>query len=156
MKNLRYILAVAMLPLILCGCNQEDDIMEIFANGQTWHWSSSYTTSDWEDDNKGTSSLTQSEIRQINENADVYIIQFSDDGTLEGKGSSFSFTGRWSANGKDQTISITLNPSSTPSGLDKTFHDEIQNAQFYRGNSRFIKLFNSERNHFIQFYPLGI
>ena len=74
MKNLRYILAVAMLPLILCGCNQEDDIMEIFANGQTWHWSSSYTTSDWEDDNKGTSSLTQSEIRQINENADVYII----------------------------------------------------------------------------------
>ena len=25
------------MATLLCGCNQEDDVFEIFASGQTWH-----------------------------------------------------------------------------------------------------------------------
>lgn len=39
------------LILLLAGCNQKDDVHEIFSSGQTWHWSGSYSTSDWKDDN---------------------------------------------------------------------------------------------------------
>ena len=53
------------LAILLSGCNQEDDVFEIFASGQTWHWIGSYDTNNWEDDNKSTSSLTRSELAQI-------------------------------------------------------------------------------------------
>ena len=54
-------------------------------------------------------------------------------------------------NGEDQSFSIQLKPSGNRSGLDKTFYDEISNAKFYRGSSRTIKLFNLDKNHYIQF-----
>ena len=42
------------MATLLCGCNQEDDVFEIFASGQTWHWSGSYDTTNWQDDNNYT------------------------------------------------------------------------------------------------------
>ena len=59
---------------------------------------------------------------------DSYNIIFKEDGTVEGNGSNFSFTGTWSANGEDQSFSIQLKPSGNRSGLDKTFYDEISNV----------------------------
>ncbi len=152
MKIIKNLLWAGILTVLASGC-LEDDVFEIFASGQTWHWSSSYDTSNWENDNKGTSTLTTTDISQINSNQDAYIIIFSDDGTLEGRGKSFSFTGKWSANASDHSFSATLSASSTPSGYDKTFYEEIQDARFYRGNSTLLKLFNENKNHFIQFYP---
>ena len=121
------------LAILLSGCNQEDDVFEIFASGQTWHWIGSYDTNNWEDDNKSTSSLTRSELAQITQDKEKYVVRFSKDGTVEGQGNAFTFTGTWSANGKDRSFSIRINANGTPSGLDKTFFDEISNAKFYRG-----------------------
>lgn len=143
------------LLLLLAGCNQKDDVYEIFASGQTWHWSGSYSTNDWTDDNSYNSTLTRDEVANISENQNSYNIIFKEDGTVEGNGNSFTFTGTWSANGKDKSFSIKLRANGNRSGLDKTFYDEISNAKFYRGNSKFIKLFNLDKNHFIQFYPRG-
>ena len=36
------------LLLLLTGCNQKDNVHEIFSSGQTWHWSNPYSTSDWQ------------------------------------------------------------------------------------------------------------
>ena len=33
MKIIKYILMLIALPLALCGCNQEDDVFEIFSSG---------------------------------------------------------------------------------------------------------------------------
>lgn len=143
------------LLLLLTSCNQKDDVHEIFSSGQTWHWSCSYSTSDWKDDNNSSSTLTRDELARINESQDAYNIIFKEDGTVEGNGSNFTFTGTWSANGDDHSFSVQLKTNGNLSGLDKTFHDEISNAKFYRGNSRFIKLFNLDKNHYIQFYPKG-
>jgi hypothetical protein len=143
------------LLLLLAGCNQKDDVHEIFSNGQTWHWSGSYSTSDWKDDNNFNSTLTRDELAKINDDQDKYNIIFKEDGTVEGNGSNFTFTGTWSANGDDQSFSIQLKPNGNRSGLDKTFYDKISSAKFYRGSSRLIKLFNLDKNHYIQFYPKG-
>lgn len=50
------------LLLLLTGCNQKDNVHEIFSSGQTWHWSNSYSTSDWKDDNNFNSTLTRDEV----------------------------------------------------------------------------------------------
>lgn len=142
------------LTILLSGCNQEDDVFEIFASGQTWHWIGSYDTNNWEDDNKSTLTLTRNELAQITKDKEKYVIRFSKDGTVEGQGNAFTFTGTWSANGKDRSFSIRINANRTPSGLDKTYFDEINNAKFYRGDSRnFIKLFDIDKKHFIQLCP---
>lgn len=154
MKAFR-IYGIFTLLLLLAGCNQKDDVYEIFASGQTWHWSGSYNTSNWKDDNDFNSTLKPEELATINKDQDKYTIIFKEDGTLEGNGSSFTFTGTWSANGDNQSFSIQLKPNGNRSGLDKTFYDEISNAKFYRGSSRLIKLFNLDKNHYIQFYPKG-
>lgn len=142
------------LPWLLCGC-YEDDVYEIFASGQTWHWSASYDTTDWENDNKYTITISQSDLQSINENQDNYIVQFSEDGTVAGQGKSFTFSGTWSADAEDHSFSVNLQTNRTPSGLDQTFYNEIANAKFYRGDSKTIKLFNADRNHYIQFYVVG-
>lgn len=63
-----------MLLLLLAGCNQEDDVHEIFSSGQTWHWSGSYSTSDWKDDNNFNSTLTRDELAKINDDQNKYNI----------------------------------------------------------------------------------
>lgn len=154
MKKLKLWTGIGMmLTLLLCGC-QEDDINEIFTS-DTWHWSASYDTSDWDNDNEFTPTLTRQNILDISKNKNNYIIRFNNDGTLEGQGQSFSFTGRWSANPEDRSVSIRLDVDRTPNGvLDRTFYGELTSAQFYRGDSRMLKLFNSNKNHFIQLTPI--
>lgn len=155
MKHILYNLLMILPLTFLFGCNQEDDINEIFANGQTWHWSSSYNTTNWEDNNKFTDCMDKNEKEQINKNQDAYIIKFNDDGSIEGKGSTFTFTGQWNANGSDHSFFINIKVNQNPSGLDKIFHDDLTQARFYRGDSRILKLFNDAKNHYIQFYPVG-
>lgn len=156
MKPILYYLWLILPLALFSSCSQEDDINEIFANGQTWHWSSSYDTTNWEDDNKFADCMGKDEKEQINKNKDAYIIRFNEDGSIEGKGSTFSFTGQWSANASDHSFFIRLKANQNPSGLDKTFHNELMQARFYRGDSRMLKLFNETKNHFIQFYPVGL
>ena len=136
-----FLFALLAIPMaILCGCNQEDDINEIFANGQTWHWSSSYNADrDWKNDNKVTETLSVDDKKYINQESkrDAFIIQFSDEGKVEGRGDSFTFTGTWSANGKDNSISISIKANRTPNaGRDAIFYKEISEAKYYRGDSK--------------------
>lgn len=144
-----------LLPLTLGSCKQEDDINEIFASGQIWHWSGSYTTDNWEHDNAYSDALTREQKAKINNSPNAYLIQFKDDGSLEGKGEKIQFTGTWSADGKSKSFSVRLNPSGQYGELDRLFIQDIQTAKFYRGDSHVIKLFSLEKNYFIQFYPQG-
>ena len=143
------------LLLLLTGCNQKDDVNEIFSSGQTWHWSNSYSTSDWKDDNNFNSTLTRDEVAKINDSQDSYNIIFKEDGTVEGNGSNFSFTGTWSAQRRRPEFFYPVKAQWKPQRTGQDFYDEISNAKFYRGSSRTIKLFNLDKNHYIQFYPKG-
>lgn len=152
-NKISYILFI--LPFLLCGCNQEDDIYEIFTT-DTWHWNASYTTTNWEDDNNAKLhiDLTNEKVYDINMDPNIYIIKFEEDGTFAAKGSNISFTGMWSADPKDHSFGISsVKLQGNPSGLDKMFYDEIRTAEFYRGSSILLKLFNSAKNEFIQLHP---
>ena len=75
MKMKIYQLFLTLLFAFSLGsCNEEDDIMEIFANGQTWHWSGSYDTPNWKDNNKSTMLLLtkkNEECEQLKKLADA-------------------------------------------------------------------------------------
>ncbi len=142
------------LPFIFCSCKQKDNIEEIFT-GKVWHWSGSYRTNNWQHDNNAALTLSREELGKINDSQDFYNITFKEDGSLEGRGERISFTGEWSADGKDHSFYIKLNHPGDDVGLGRQFIKEIQSAKFYRGDSRFIKLFNQDKNYFIQFYPQG-
>ena len=154
-----YLVLLTILPIFLGSCDNGDDVNEIFASGQTWHWSGSYDTSNWKDDNKYTSTLKQADLEVINSSnkQNVFIVKFENDGTVSGAGESFTFSGKWSADGNENSISIQVKASKTPNAgsRDATFFKEISEAQFYRGDSKFIKLFDSNKKHYIQFYPIG-
>lgn len=145
-------LLVTCICLLLAACTQEDDISEIFASGQRWHWSSSYVTEDW--DKEGAPTLTFDESATVNAvtNRDAFIVTFSPDGTVKGAGQHFTFNGSWTAEGKDRTMEMRLTPSSTPAGLDKVFFDQLRQARFYRGDARLLKLFDKEKRTYLLLY----
>lgn len=154
-RTIKYIFTLIVLSIALCGCNQEDDVFEIFANDKTWHWSGSYTTTNWKDDNNYKLNLNIDDLSQINKRTDYYNIIFEENGNVSGKGENFTFKGTWNAMSKDKSFYINIQTQGNISGLDKTFYDAIKSANFYRGDSKCIKLFNSNKSEYIQFYPLG-
>lgn len=146
---------LGLMPLLLLGgCSQEDDIEAIFSGGQTWHWSATYTTDNWKDDNRATDVLSREQKKEITKSNDKYVVKFDKNGTVQGAGGAFTFTGQWSADGKDQTFRITIQSNSQSlSTLDQLFYDDLRAAQYYRGDSKsYIKLFNGSKKRFIQFY----
>ena len=94
-------------------------------------------------------------MSQINKKTDYYNIIFEENGNVSGKGENFTFKGTWNAMSKDKSFYINIQTQGNISGLDKTFYDAIKSANFYRGDSKCIKLFNSNKSEYIQFYPLG-
>ena len=122
---------------------------------KTWHWSGSYTTTNWKDDNNYKLNLNIDDLSQINKKTDYYNIIFEENGNVSGKGENFTFKGTWNAMSKDKSFYINIQTQGNISGLDKTFYDAIKSANFYRGDSKCIKLFNSNKSEYIQFYPLG-
>ncbi len=149
MKNLRYILAVAMLPLILCGCNQEDDIMEIFVSGK-WQLVNYYSGGNWDDWNKPgrPKYTTQGDLQQLLDLS----ITFKDDGTFEGTLSGGTFSGKWSANPDDRSFSISDNVQTSiqTSGKNAEFINTLKLVKYYKGDSNLLQLAPQERTTFMQ------
>lgn len=152
--KIKYFICLLMVAAVFCGC-AGDDVNEIFT-GKKWHWSNSYTTADWENDNKDTGRLLSlDELKDVSKSTEAYNLMFNDDGTLQGVGKNFQFSAKWEADGKKNTFALSQvrvtqgNPSSK---LDSMFYASVKNACYYRGNSiLWIKLFNSERNEYIMF-----
>lgn len=150
-----------LLPLVLMfafvGCNDEDDIESIFV-GQTWYLGDFYTTTNWKDDNNQRSvyETNVEAVRLMRGNGqDRFYISFQES-TFTAKGIGNTFSGTWSADGKTNRISfhVTQGASSSGSGLEqeitRKFYDYVNNAEFYRGNTIWIKFFPADRKSFMQ------
>ena len=111
LKHLLYMLLI--LPL-LCSCNNEDDINEIFISG-IWNVGNFYNGGDWNKVNDGArpAYTKEEDLKALN----YMTVTFLEDGSLQGRLSNGTFTAKWSANGEDRTLSITnLKTTATPSG----------------------------------------
>ena len=146
LKHLLYL--ILALPLFW-GCNNEDNVEEIFASG-TWNEGNYYNGGDWNKLNDGARpKYTQpDDLKALN----FLTVTFMEDGTISGRISNGSFTANWKANGDDRTISITqLKTTATPSGKSKELIEALKNAAYYKGDSNYLKLAPQDKKSYVQF-----
>ena len=146
LKHLLYL--ILALPLFW-GCNNEDNVDEIFASS-TWNVGNFYNGGDWNKLNDGARpKYTQPEdLKALN----FLTVTFMEDGTILGRMNNGSFTANWKANGDDRTISITqLKTTATPSGKSKELIEALKNAAYYKGDSKVLKLAPQDKKSYVQF-----
>lgn len=145
LKHLLY--WVLALPL-LWGCSNEDDVNEIFVS-ETWNVGNFYNGGDWNKVNDGARPVytKEEDFKALN----ALTVTFMDDGNLQGKIATGTFSGKWSANGEDRTISITqLKYNGNPTGKSKELIEALKNAAYYKGDSHYLKLAPKEKKSYVQ------
>ena len=147
LKHILYLLFA--LPL-MCSCNTEDDIEEIFVSG-TWNVGNFYNGGTWSKyDNDGARPkyTKEEDFKALN----FLTVTFMEDGRILGRMNNGSFTANWKANGDDRTISITqLKTTATPSGKSKELIEALKNAAYYKGDSKVLKLAPQDKKSYVQF-----
>ena len=148
--NIKYILMLIILPFALCGCNQEDDVFEIFSSGK-WIVNNYYTDCNW--NNLAYKSgnpvfTTENDLKVVN----LFTVVFEEDGSMKGEIEGGTFTARWSANPEDRSFSITnINATISLSGKNAEFITRLKNVKFYQGDSKTMQLAPQEKTTYIQF-----
>ena len=101
--KLKYLLSIFLFIPLLCSCNNEDDIDEIFISG-TWNVGNFYNGGDWHRVNDGARPVytKEEDFKALN----VMTVTFLEDGTIQGKLNVGTFTANWQADGKGRTLSI--------------------------------------------------
>lgn len=158
-------LLLAALPL-LCGCNNEDDVAEIFT-GKTWKLSkisaegSNIQFNYWSNDNAEGTAFQKS--MALLKSTDNFTIGFTGGeinnvvgGTFSGKGVVATFNGKWQADGESHQLnmSTTLNGTETDI-LAKAFVNGLQNVIRYEGdaNNLFIYFKDGQTVKYMGFTP---
>lgn len=145
----KHLVLLALMTLSLVACNNEDNTNEIFDSG-VWKVVNFFGANEWSSLNDGGRPVFTTE-------ADLKVVQqlsvtFHDDGSLQGSFVGGTFVGKWSANGKDRTISVTnISTTDGPSGISLMFLNVLREVAYYKGDSNYLKLAPNERNSYIQF-----
>lgn len=147
--KLKHVLYLILTLPLLWGCNNEDNVDEIFVSG-TWNVGNFYNGGDWDKLNDGArpAYTKEDDLKALN----YLSVTFMEDGTLQGRMNNGTFTAHWKANGEDRTISITqLKTTATPSGKSKQLVEALENAAYYKGDSKVLKLAPQNKKSYVQF-----
>ena len=147
--KLKHVLYLIWTLPLLWGCNNEDNVDEIFVSG-TWNVGNFYNGGDWNRLNDGArpAYTKEDDLKALN----YLTVTFLEDGTLQGRMNNGTFTANWQANGEDRTISITqLKTTATPSGKSKQLVEALKNAAYYKGDSKVLKLAPQDKKSYVQF-----
>lgn len=147
--KLKHVLYLMLTLPLLWGCNNEDNVDEIFVSG-TWNVGNFYNGGDWDKLNDGArpAYTKEDDLKALN----YLTVTFLEDGTLQGRMNNGTFTANWKANGEDRTISITqLRTTATPSGKSKQLVEALENAAYYKGDSKVLKLAPQNKKSYVQF-----
>ena len=147
--KLKHVLYLMLTLPLLWGCNNEDNVDEIFVSG-TWNVGNFYNGGDWDKLNDGArpAFTKEDDLKALN----YLTVTFLEDGTLQGRMNNGTFTAHWKANGEDRTISITqLRTTATPSGKSKQLVEALENAAYYKGDSKVLKLAPQNKKSYVQF-----
>ena len=146
--KLKYLLSIFLFIPLLCSCNNEDDIDEIFISG-TWNVGNFYNGGDWHRVNDGARPVytKEEDFKALN----VMTVTFLEDGTIQGKLNVGTFTANWQADGKGRTLSITnLKTTTPPTGKGKQLIDALKNAAYYKGDSKYLKIAPEDKKSYVQ------
>ena len=147
--KLKHVLYLILTLPLLWGCNNEDNVDEIFVSG-TWNVGNFYNGGDWDklNDEARPAFTKEDDLKALN----YLTVTFLEDGTLQGRMNNGTFTANWKANGEDRTISITqLRTTATPSGKSKQLVEALENAAYYKGDSKVLKLAPQNKKSYVQF-----
>ena len=147
--KLKHVLYLILTLPLLWGCNNEDNVDEIFVSG-IWNVGNFYNGGDWNMLNDGArpAYTKEDDLKALN----FLTVTFLEDGTLQGRMNNGTFTANWKANGEDRTISITqLKTTATPSGKSKQLVEALKNAAYYKGDSKVLKLAPQDKKSYVQF-----
>ena len=111
-----------------------------------------YTTSNWDKTYDNKSRPVYATDNKNLETLNSFTVIFNEDGTMEGSLETQRFTGNWSANPDDRSVSIThLSPSSDNlTGMSKDFIQKLENVRYYKGDSRTLMLAPESRTSYVQ------
>lgn len=148
-RTIKYIISFLIIPLFFCGCNQEDDIYEIFVSG-TWRVNNYYTDCNWNNlAYKPGNPVFKSvdDLKIINS----FTVIFEDNGTMKGNIDGGTFTAQWNADAKNRNFSITnISSSISLSGKNAEFINRLKNVKYYQGDSNTIQLAPQDKNSYVQ------
>ena len=149
MMKLKHLFYMLLLLPLLCGCNNEDDVDEIFISG-TWNVGNFYNGGDWHKVNDGARPVytKEEDFKALN----LLTVIFLEDGTLQGKlNNGGTFSGKWSANGKERTLSIIdLKTTGAVSGKGKQLIDALKSAAYYKGDNKYLKIAPNDQKSYVQ------
>lgn len=139
MKQIRLLLKVPLFCVLFslfAGCNEEDDIEGIFIE-RTWYVSSFL-------DAEGLPENIDDQVLANNRNS--YRIVFSPE-TFNAQAGSYVFSGRWTVDGKSQTIQFTMNSGTAGTDeLSRALINRLENAVRYEGSYTFLRIYTEAGN----------
>ena len=137
-KFVRNILYIGLALFALTSCSQEDDIEEIFV-GRTWYMNGATING------MKLNSDISNFYTDAGENA--YFITFSS-GTFKGVLSAgANFSGKWEADGKHQSITMTLdNKPTNMTTFDSNIYHILTGITSYQSGADFLQLKQDAQN----------
>lgn len=145
-KIIRHLVCLLALPFLLCGCNQEDDVFEIFDSG-VWSFVNYFTNVDWSSNNDRAATPVYTDLGDLNA-ISKFTIKFESDGTFTGtllNGGTFS--GKWEAQPEDRTFAVIgdIHTNVQLTGKNREFISTLKASCFYRGDSKMMLRLAPER-----------
>ena len=135
MKTFKYFFYTLFITLssFLYGCNQEDDIYEIFDSG-VWQLVNYYTGGDWESNNDRYARPAYTEAQDL-ESLSKITITFKNDGTFTGTLDGGTFEGKWQADPSDRSFAVIgeIKASIKLSGKNAEFIKKLELTSYYKG-----------------------
>ena len=124
-----------LLPLF-CGCNEEDDIKGIFIE-RTWYVTSFLSADSMPEDINDL---------QLANNRNSYRIAFTPE-TFNAQAGNCEFSGRWTVDGKNQSIRFTMNPGTAGTDdLSRALIDRLEKAVRYDGSYNYLRIYTEAGN----------
>lgn len=149
-KKLTYLLLLLLLPL-LGGCDEEDDVIQIFT-GKTWKltYISLEGQHEWFNFWNNDQNAAERSSQLLAQGA-TFTIEFfgsetgqNTNGEFEARAVNQSFTGYWTANGSSRELRLTNIRSTGSSDTDilaRAFSTGLQNAIRYSGDSQYLYIY---------------
>ena len=140
MKHIGISILTLMSVILLGGCNDKDDIMEIFVSGE-WTMVNIFPGADLNITNKfDRPKYNPNQHRDQMERISQIKVLFNDDGTVNVRTATNKFNGTWYADPKKREVDIKLPHRPNLSGVEKEFVDILETATLYSGDSNYLRL----------------
>lgn len=138
---MRYFTSLIISLAILCSCSKSDDLDELFI-GRTLYVTSGLINSQ---------PIKGDDLKKICQSDQTYIIHFNENTFSCTLDYGCTFSGTWTADGKNQTISLHVNEHpQMKSPLDSNIFMVLRNVRSYSGDSNIIKL-EADRDNCVSF-----